>query len=303
MNESVCGVFKSCPREGSVGAGIMNVFLWGTRGSIAVPGKRTLRYGGNTACVEVNLSGGRRVVIDAGTGIQELGRVLRSRGEPVGMHLLITHIHWDHILGFPFFYPIYDESTEIEVDGSSRAYKGLMTLFENRMVDGFFPVRFEELKSRISFSDRMEKDGYRIIGDARIDSIRLQHPGGGLGFRFREGGKTFVFITDNELREDSWEGSRPADFVKFCSGADVLVHDCQYTEEEIIGRKNWGHSSCESVLRMAREAEVKRLVLYHHEPTRSDEGMDELVAWCKDWAERRDGCFEVEGAVEGEVQV
>jgi len=282
----------------------MKVHVWGTRGSIAVPGARTLRYGGNTTCVEVDGSDGVKIVIDAGTGIRELGdAVVRRRGS-VHMHLLVTHIHWDHILGFPFFAPIYRPDTQIVVDGNIRAYKGLKTLFENRMGDGFFPVAFDQLKANIRFLDALEK-GSRHIGCMRVDRARLQHPGGGFGFRLWDEGrnKTLVFLTDNELREDAWDGCRPGDYVEFSRNADVLIHDCQYLEEEIEQRRGWGHSDHGSVLDLARRAEVRRLVLYHHDPARTDEEVDRLVERCRSWVDRTGAGFEVEGAREGTLEI
>ena len=279
----------------------MRIVLWGTRGSIAVPGSKTIRYGGNTTCVEIDLLGGQKVVIDAGTGIRELGDVLLSRDHVVDIHLLVTHIHWDHILGFPFFAPIYIPETRIAVDGNIRGYKGLKTLFENRMGDGFFPVKFDELRADITFKDSLERSHATRIGDTDVDAVRLHHPGGGLGFRFREENKTFVFLTDNELSNDAWEGCRIKDYIRFCRGADLLIHDCQYTEDEIKTRHGWGHSDTASALALARDAEVKRLVLYHHDPNRSDENMDEMVAGCREWVERERASFTVEGAIEGEI--
>jgi len=279
----------------------MRIVLWGTRGSIAVPGSKTIRYGGNTTCVEMDLLGGQKVVIDAGTGIRELGDELLSRPEAVDIHLLVTHIHWDHILGFPFFSPIYHPETRIVVDGSIRAYKGLKTLFENRMGDGFFPVKFDELKANVTFKDSLEKAHTTRIGETNVDSIRLHHPGGGLGFRFREENKLFAFVTDNELSDDAWEGSKIEDYVRFCKGADLLIHDSQYTVSEIESRRGWGHTDTAHALALARDAEVKRLILYHHDPNRTDEDMDEVVAGCREWVERERASFTVEGAVEGEI--
>ncbi|MBI4777231.1 MAG: MBL fold metallo-hydrolase [Deltaproteobacteria bacterium] len=279
----------------------MRIVLWGTRGSIAVPGSKTIRYGGNTTCVEMDLLGEQKIVIDAGTGIRELGDELLARDRAVDIHLLVTHIHWDHILGFPFFAPIYIPETRIIVDGNIRGYKGLKTLFENRMGDGFFPVKFDELKANITFKDSLEKEHRTRIGETDIDSIRLHHPGGGLGFRFREESKTFVFLTDNELSESSWEGCNIDDYVRFCKGADLLIHDCQYTESEIVTRRGWGHTDTARALALARDAEVKRLILYHHDPNRTDEDMDQVVAGCREWVERERACFTVEGAVEGEI--
>jgi phosphoribosyl 1,2-cyclic phosphodiesterase len=185
-------------------------------------------YGGNTTCLEITLETGRKIIIDAGTGIRRLGDKLEMENKPVDILLLVTHIHWDHILGFPFFDPIFDPSSKISVDGYHTCMKGLRYTFDNRMGDGFFPVGFQDLKAKINYLNKI-KDGALEIDGTMIDSIPLQHPQGGFGFRFKEGNKTMVFITDNELREDAWLGRSPDEYVRFCDGADILIHDCQYT--------------------------------------------------------------------------
>ncbi len=214
----------------------MKLRFWGTRGSIPVPGRDTTIYGGNTTCVEITLNSGRTVIIDAGTGIRPLGDKLTAENENVDIHLLITHIHWDHNLGFPFFAPLHNPSTRIFVDGHQNCMKGLRHTLDNKTGDGFFPIKFSDLNAQISYLEQVENGGLKIDG-TRIDSIPLQHPQGGVGFRFREGNKTLVFITDNELREDAREGSSPKEYAKFCKDADILTHDSQYTPQEIKERE------------------------------------------------------------------
>lgn len=276
----------------------MKVKFWGTRGSIAVPGKGTTQYGGNTTCLELTLPGGQIVIIDAGTGIRPLGDKLAGEKETTDIYLLITHIHWDHILGFPFFSPIYRPSTKIHVDGHSTCMKGLRYTFDNKMGDGFFPIKFDDLKSTISFTENLVHGALDING-VLIDSIPLQHPHGGCGFRFREGGKTLVFITDNELRDDAWIGRTPSEYVKFCQGADVLIHDAQYTPQEIDDRRGWGHSDYQAAFDLAYKAEVKRLFLFHHDPSKSDPEVTAMKVMCEDLAEKRNSAMVVEGAKEG----
>ena len=202
----------------------MKVRFWGTRGSIPVPGKDTINYGGNTTCAEVTLESGTRVIIDSGTGIRALGDHLSSEGKAVNIHLLITHIHWDHVAGFPFFAPIHDPSTKISVDGFPTCMKGLKIPFDNKMSDGFFPVKFEDLKAEINFLDKLNHGPLEIDGVV-IDTIPLQHPQGGFGFRFRDGKNTVVFLTDNELTKEALREKSPEDYVSFCKNADILVHD------------------------------------------------------------------------------
>ena len=176
----------------------MNVKFWGTRGSIAAPGKDTVIYGGNTCCVEILLNCGERVIIDAGSGIRPLGDHLMATEEQVAVFLLMTHVHWDHVQGFPFFDPVFKPATKISVDGAPRCIKGLRAIFDTQIGDGFFPIRFEDLAARIHYLDKL-RYGALSIKNTTITTVPLQHPQGGFGFRFEEDGRSFVFITDNEL--------------------------------------------------------------------------------------------------------
>lgn len=275
----------------------MKIHFWGTRGSIAVPGKETAVYGGNTTCLEITLQSGKKVIVDAGTGIRALGDKLVAENENVSILLLITHIHWDHILGFPFFSPIYNPSTRITIDGHPTCMKGLRYTFDNKMGDGFFPVQFDQLTARIDYIEKLRK-GVLDIEGTKIDSISLQHPQGGVGFRFREGDKTLVFLTDNELREDMWTERAPKDYVSFCKDADILIHDAQYTPAEIEERRGWGHSDYRSAIKLAHRAGVKRLVLFHHDPSRIDRAMRSIEVSCEELAREKDTGLIVEAAKE-----
>lgn len=275
----------------------MRVKFWGTRGSIPVPGKDTVIYGGNTTCLEINLESGKKVIIDAGTGIRALGEHLASEGKRVNIHLLITHIHWDHVMGIPFFPPIYEPENEIYIDGYHSCMKGLSIAFDNKMGDGFFPIRFEELHADIRHIDRL-RHGSLKIDNTIIDTIPLQHPQGGLGFRFREGGKTLVFITDNELTGKEWSGRHPINYVKFCEDADVLIHDAQYTPEEMDRRRGWGHSDYASAFKLAQKANVKKLILFHHDPYRKDKELALLLGKCQRLAGENNSDMVIEAAME-----
>jgi phosphoribosyl 1,2-cyclic phosphodiesterase len=276
----------------------MKIKFWGTRGSIAVPGKDTTFYGGNTTCLEVTLHSGRKIIVDAGTGIRKLGEQFQASGTPVDIHLLITHIHWDHVLGFPFFAPIFDPATKIDIDGYPTCMKGLRYTFDNKMGDGFFPVRFDDLKANITYRDEIQREPLHIDG-ATIDTIPIRHPQGGFGYRFREGGITVVFITDNEL---SWEGSKTSAHekkcVRFCEGADVLIHDAQYTPEEIGDRRGWGHSDFLSAVDLGIKASVGRLILFHHDPTRKDPEVTAIMEACEKHASGAGAKVRIEAAVE-----
>jgi len=275
----------------------MKVKFWGTRGSIPVPGNNTTLYGGNTTCVEITLDGGTRIIIDAGTGLRPLGEKLFAEEEMVNIYLLMTHIHWDHLLGFPFFAPIYEPTTKISVDGFPTCMKGLRAPFDNKFGDGFFPIKFDDLKADIQYLDTLSRGPLEIDGVV-IDSIPLQHPQGGYGFRFHEGEKTLVFITDNELTEESWSNMHPGDYVRFCRDADILIHDAQYTPEERKKRVGWGHSDYAAALDLALNADVKRLILFHHDPTRKDPELLSLKAECENLARERNSEIAIDVAME-----
>jgi phosphoribosyl 1,2-cyclic phosphodiesterase len=252
----------------------MEIKFWGTRGSIPAPGAHTLEFGGNTSCVEVIIASGRRVVIDGGTGFRLLGKHLLDNNLPCQLHLLLTHGHWDHLLGIPFFIPIYQENTEILVDGWPPAFQAMTRVFDSHMGDGFFPVAFDHLKARIDYLNRLARGSLKVDGVV-IDAINLNHPQGGFGFRFRENKHTLVFITDNEL--GAAKGKRLPEFVEFVAGCDLLIHDAQYLPSDFPERRGWGHSTYEEVVNLAIKAEVQNLLLTHHDPARTDAEVEKII--------------------------
>jgi phosphoribosyl 1,2-cyclic phosphodiesterase len=274
----------------------MEIRFWGTRGSIPSPGPQTLEFGGNTTCVEVTLDSGRRIVIDAGTGIRVLGEQLKTSAATVRMHLLLTHNHWDHLLGLPFFDPIYRADTEILIDGWPLAFQALTRVFDDHMGDGFFPVAFDQLKARISFINRLAR-GPLVLDDVLIEAMPVNHPQGCLGFRFREGNRTLVFITDNELGQD--EGRRFRDFVRFAQDCDLLIHDAQYLPEEMPEHRGWGHSTYEEAVRLAVEAKAKRLILTHHDPGRSDAEVKRILQRARKLVSGKHGAPKIDAARDG----
>ena len=276
----------------------MEIRLWGVRGSIPTPGPDTLEFGGNTTCVEVVLSSERRVVIDGGSGFRLLGEHLKRQGTPAKLNLLLTHGHTDHLLGVPFFSPIYLADTEILVDGWPPAFHALTHIFNSHMEDAFFPVAFDELQARINFLDRIKQAPLDLDG-ARLESIRLNHPQGGLGYRIKEGDHTLVFITDNELGAGQW--SRFGDFVRFAQGADLLIHDAQYLPEEMAEHRGWGHSSYQEAVTLALEAGVRRLLFTHHDPTRTDAQVHDILEQSRRLAANRAHPPQIDAAREGAV--
>jgi phosphoribosyl 1,2-cyclic phosphodiesterase len=259
----------------------MEIKFWGTRGSIPAPGPLTLEFGGNTTCVEIIPSTGRRLIIDAGTGMRVLGEQLRKAGAPVSLHLFLTHNHWDHLLGLPFFAPIYEEDTEVIVDGWPPAFQALTRVFDDHMGNGFFPVAFDQLKARIDFLNRVSRAPLNLEG-VIIDSIPLNHPQGGLGYRMRDGKDSLVFITDNELGASS--NRRFREFVQFAKGCNLLIHDSQYLPEEMAHHRGWGHSTYREAVTLAVDAKVKKLLLTHHDPRRSDDQVHQLVDRARQFA-------------------
>jgi phosphoribosyl 1,2-cyclic phosphodiesterase len=276
----------------------MEIRFWGTRGSIPAPGPSTLEFGGNTTCLEVVLRSGRRIVIDGGTGIRLLGEHLKTKVATIRLHLLLTHNHWDHLIGLPFFFPIYREDSDIKIDGWPLAFQALKRVFDDHMGDGFFPVAFEQLKAHISFVNKIARTP-QVLDDVEIEALPLNHPQGCLGFRFREEGHTLVFITDNELGLDG--GYRFPDFVKFAKDADLLIHDAQYLPEEMPAHRGWGHSTYEEAVRLALEAGVKTLLLTHHDPSRTDDQVRKILARARKMAAAAGVKLTIDGAREGEV--
>jgi len=247
----------------------MTVTFWGTRGSIPRPGRETLKYGGNTSCVSLEMTRDRLFVFDAGTGIIDLGRVLLAAGKRRKINLFISHPHWDHIQGLPFFQPLYQQGYEIAIHGTSQGSLSLREVIAGQMESVYFPVTVREFASRTYFKEVAEGE-FEIEG-VRVRAISLQHPGMTLGYLVTgPGGKRVAYMTDNELiiGGDAYNRGR---LVAAVAGADVLIHDAQYLDGEYAGRVGWGHSAVSEVLKLAAEAKVKRLYLFHHEPHHDDE--------------------------------
>lgn len=271
----------------------MIVRCWGARGSISVSGAEYVRYGGDTTCVEVRAADGRVVILDAGTGIRRLGNRLLDEGI-FRYDLLFTHSHWDHILGFPFFRPIYSGQAALTIH-SCRSLQGDMgRLLARIMAPPHFPVPFGEIRARMDFVPACA--GVFRLGSLTVRTIPLSHPNLGVGYRFEEDGKSFVFLTDNELSHRHRGGASFAEYVAFCRGADLLFHDAEYREEEYPARRTWGHSHSREALELACAAGARRLGLFHHNQDREDQALDALVEDCRHMAAARPGapeCFGV----------
>ncbi len=251
---------------------------WGARGSIPVSGKEYVKYGGDTTCIEIRSRDNDVIIIDAGSGIRKLGNKLIAT-EPRTYNMLLTHAHWDHLLGFPFFKPIYAKGTKITIHGCPFAQQSIKYILSKSMTAPYFPVEFHQLQAEFVFREPCT-DVFEI-GPIRITPINLSHPNQGLGFRFDEDGKSFVFLTDNELTFIHPGGREYREYVEFTAGADLLVHDAEYTEAQYKITKGWGHSVYTDALRLAMDAGVNQFGLFHHNQDRTDKDLDLIVDDCR----------------------
>lgn len=255
----------------------MIIKCWGARGSIPVSGREYVKYGGATTCIEIRTKNDEVIIIDAGTGIRKLGNKLLEE-EKYNYNIVFTHAHWDHLLGFPFFKPIYNKKTHINVYGYPFAQKSIKELLKISMTPPYFPVNYEDIKAEILYHTAC-KDSFSV-GSMRVVPILLNHPNGGFGYKFIEDGKCFVFLTDNELTFKQAEGLDYKDYMRFSAGADLLIHDSEYTEEDYKTKKGWGHSIYKDALKLALEANVKKFGLFHHNQDRTDTALEEIVRDC-----------------------
>lgn len=287
------------------GESMVKVRFWGVRGSIPTPGPSTNFYGGNTSCVELQADG-ETLVLDAGSGIRQLGEKLieEAGGAPLNLHLLISHTHWDHIQGFPFFRPAYQPPNRIRLVGYSGVRHDLHKVMDAQMDDEYFPVSMSEMRAEINVQQVGE---VFHCGPVKGHAFFSNHPGKCSGFRFDTSAGAVVYVPDNELNEAGQATHMPMEtaahlrkrFVETVSGARVLIHDAQYTHAEYEQRVGWGHSCVEDTVEMAGEAGVERLILFHHDPTRSDAGVNKLVAMGRAIVEKRGWSMRVDAAREG----
>jgi phosphoribosyl 1,2-cyclic phosphodiesterase len=294
--------------------------LWGVRGSLPVPGPATNRYGGNTSCVEVRADG-EIIVLDAGTGIRGLGLALEKELGPgtVKLTLLITHTHWDHIQGLPFFPPVYNSKNLIRILGYEGARSGLGAILAAQMETPFFPVSLHELQSRLAIEELKDMEFH--IGKVRVEAKFANHPGICAAYRLFTSGGSVAYMPDNEPYERlklqiaaqngidgnearNFAGGERAKMVEFLRDCDVAILDSQYTDEEYKGHIGWGHSSLSSAVLLALDANVKRVLLFHHDPSHDDDMIDRMVEQARELVRKSGKAMVVEGACEGaEVQM
>jgi phosphoribosyl 1,2-cyclic phosphodiesterase len=285
--------------------------FWGTRGSIAAPGPGTTHFGGNTSCVELTTPSGGVVVLDCGTGARSLGnRLLDAATEPISATILLTHTHWDHIQGFPFFAPLFQPENRFQVYGPEGAHLSLRDVLAGQMEHHYFPVELDQLAARISYQDLCE--GTYEIDGLRVRAQQMNHPSPTLGYRIESNGRSICYLCDHEpYFEGIWrEGTAPGKMesileegdrrhAEYMQGADVVIHEAQYTPQEYPSKRHWGHSTYEYVVELAALAGVHRLFLTHHDPSHDDEFIADLERRARDVASRLGSKIEVRCAYEG----
>lgn len=284
----------------------MRVQFWGTRGSIATPVPSMARYGGNTSCIEVRSAGGTLVIVDCGTGGHSLGQNLIAAGaKGLRGHILISHTHWDHIQGIPFFAPLFVPGNEWDIYGPKGLGQSLREALAGQMQYPYFPVPLDQCGAKIRYHDLVE--GTFDIDDIKVSTQYLNHPALTLGYRLEADGVAVVYACDHEPHsrmlasghgEITGQDRRHAEFV---NRADLLIHDAQYTAEEYPAKVGWGHSTVEYVMKLGQYAEVKRVALTHHDPLRDDDAIDRLLASIRARLGENTSSLDVFAAVEGQV--
>jgi phosphoribosyl 1,2-cyclic phosphodiesterase len=289
--------------------------FWGVRGSIPTPGNATAYYGGNTACVELRADG-EIIILDAGTGIRPLGveMVSEFRDRPLNCTVLISHTHWDHIQGFPFFAPAYNPKNQIRILGYKGAKQGLETTLCGQMETPYFPIGLQQLPSSVVIEELQDLTFY--IGKIKVEATFLNHPGICMGYRLTTSCGVVAYLPDNEPFQryryhsdnpsvansaESLDFARQEDerIINFIQGVDVLIIDAQYDLEEYQERIGWGHGCLDDVVALALRANAKRLCLFHHDPGHNDEKIRNMVAWARDFVTALGEELIVEAAREG----
>jgi len=253
----------------------LNIRFWGVRGSIPCPGPETIRYGGNTSCVEIRC-GRRLLIFDGGSGLRPLGNALVAVGRPVDLDLFYSHTHFDHIVGLPFFAPAYSAGNRIRFWAGHLKPAGsdIRSVLEQMMTAPLFPVPIDILEAQLDFRDFSAGETLSPHNGIKLVTASLNHPDGATGYRVEFAGKVVAYITDTEHHA----GSSDPNVLKLMQRADVAIYDCTYTDEEYTRHRHWGHSTWEEGVRLAKEAQVKKLVIFHHDPSHTDAMMDQIAA-------------------------
>ncbi len=289
---SVCG---RATNDSGQGGKDMHIRCWGARGSIAVSGRQYVTYGGDTTCMEIRTRSDEIIVVDAGTGIRRLGNELLAEGR-LSCTMLFTHAHWDHILGFPFFKPVHQPGARITVHGCPLEQGNMQSLLGKTMAPPYFPVPFDRLLADVEYMSVCTEGQAMDLHGLEVSTIALSHPNLGQGYKFTDNGAAFVFLTDNELHFNHRGGRSYQEYVEFCAGADLLIHDAEYTEADYAVTRGWGHSTYIDALQLACDAGVRRFGLFHHNQDRHDDALERIVEHCRrilDSRGQRIACFAV----------
>jgi phosphoribosyl 1,2-cyclic phosphodiesterase len=255
----------------------MHARVWGCRGSLAAPGADTVRYGGNTSCVEVRLASGHLLVLDAGTGIRALGASMTG-ADVREIHILLTHLHMDHLQGLGFFRPLFDPSNDVHLWGPASPVQGLADRIAIYLSPPLFPVSLAEIPAQLTFHDASEEPV--TMGSASVRAASVTHQGPTVGYRIDEGDRSLVYLPDHEPSLGVELADQPASWIsgyELARDADVLLHDAQYGDHEYPKHVGWGHSAIEHVMSFADKANVGTVVLFHHDPYHTDDELDAML--------------------------
>jgi phosphoribosyl 1,2-cyclic phosphodiesterase len=268
--------------------------FWGVRGSIPTPGPGTVRYGGNTSCVEVR-SGSDIIILDAGTGLRALGGALLAefKNQPLNLTLLVTHTHWDHIQGLPFFAPIYNPRCRLRILGAQGTREGLISALTGQMESSYFPVPFAQVPGNIEIEE--VRDFNFNIGPVQVRAQRSNHPGLCFGYRLFSPDSLIVYFPDSETRD----GGDDKKMIEFIRDADVLILDAQYSAGEYQTHTGWGHGCLDDAVTLAMNAGVRHLCLFHHDPDHDDKTIDGFVKRARQLVAKRKSKLKVDAAKEG----
>jgi len=256
---------------------MLGIKIRGVRGSIPTPGPEYLRFGGNTPCIEIRTSTGDRLIFDAGSGIRALGNSLtrEAAGEPIHANIFLTHFHWDHIQGIPFFIPLFDAKNRISFFSGSSGLP-LQEAIEGQMTKPYFPIHLDQVAAARDFHQLADGDGFEIAG-VTVRPFPLNHPQGASGYRIESNGSAIVYATDNEPGDARLDDT----LLEYADGADILICDSQYTPETYGAHRGWGHGTWENAVHVAMKARVKKLLLFHHDPIHDDDMMLHIASMAK----------------------